>query len=565
MRFLVFNNESGLGTAKELIINWESIKYIKPDTASKFGIFLNNGSSMEFQVNAGNSSDIIEAINTAIKSRSNSNKVIPIQQKSIGAFSLTSVSAPVAPIDQLGAKVDPTYTPIPGQIPRWIDADTIGGGITPSFSPGSVSTVINRAYTNEFIHPKLTNFGFHSWSGWWKTGFPIGSLASVQGMNPGFLKNFIVWDSAVSDAAVDFTGSTPTKFVGTLAIGVNFAKDWFTTSGTSFNDSVLLGMTESGDGGFSHLAGKQVSLSVLIGGDMFGQTSGGNLPSQLNDVVVIGGECFEGANFSTGNINGGVYIGREQLKGSAPSASSCQNNVSIGWRAMSGKVNGTENVAIGYSSGFDISNSAVTNYNSFYGVKAGFEHVSGEYNTFIGYNSGPSNNAASTGNNNTAIGNGAQFTSAATSNEIVLGNSSVTALKCQVQTITALSDERDKSDIVDLNHGLDLVMSLKPRKFVWDLRDETVIETEEKITPGKDGEKDITELIETPKTVKPSTSGIKDVGFIAQELQGLDNDFLRLVNSSDPEKLQASYGRLIPVLVKAIQDLKAELDNKQDK
>ena len=97
MRFLVFNNESGLGTAKELIINWESIKYIKPDTASQFNIFLNNGSSMEFQVNAGNSSDIIEAINTAIKSRSNSNKVIPIQQKSIGAFSLTSVSAPVAP------------------------------------------------------------------------------------------------------------------------------------------------------------------------------------------------------------------------------------------------------------------------------------------------------------------------------------------------------------------------------------------------------------------------------------------------------------------------------------
>ena len=232
---------------------------------------------------------------------------------------------------------------------------------------------------------------------------------------------------------------------------------------------------------------------------------------------------------------------------------------------MGGKVNGTENVAIGYNSGFDISNSAVTSYNSFYGVKAGFEHVSGQYNTFIGYNSGPSNNAASTGNNNTAIGNGAQFTSAATSNEIVLGNSSVTALKCQVQTITSLSDERDKSDIVDLNHGLDLVMSLKPRKFVWDLRDEVVIETEEKITPGEDGKKDVTELIETSKIVKPSTSGVKDVGFIAQELQGLDNDFLRLVNSSDPEKLQASYGRLIPVLVKAIQDLKAQLDNKQDK
>jgi hypothetical protein len=277
-------------------------------------------------------------------------------------------------------------------------------------------------------------------------------------------------------------------------------------------------------------------------------------------MVVIGGECFENAQLDGADVQFGIYIGREQLKQSfEPTTSNCMHNISISYRAMGGKVNGTENVAIGYNSGFDIGSSAVTSYNSFYGVRAGFEHVSGEYNTFIGYNSGPSNNAASTGSNNTAIGNGAQFTSAATSNEIVLGNSSVTALKCQVQTITALSDERDKSDIVDLNHGLDLVMSLKPRKFVWDLRDEVVIETEEKITPGKDGEKDITELIETPKTVKPSTSGIKDIGFIAQELQELDNDFLRLVNSSDPEKLQASYGRLIPVLVKAIQELSAKV------
>ena len=558
MRFLVFNNENGLGTAKELIINWESIKYIKPDTASKFGIFLNNGSSMEFQVNAGNSSDIIEAINTAIKSRSNSNKVIPIQQKSIGAFSLTSVSAPVAPIDQLGAKVDPTYTPIPGQIPRWIDADTIGGGITPNFSPGGVSTVINRAYTNEFIYPKLTNFGNHAWSGWWKTGFPIGSLATVEAMNNDRAKNFIVWDTAVSDGVVNFTGSTPTRFVSTLAIGTDFAKDLFTTSGTNFRSSVLLGMSEDGGEGFSELAGKVCSLSVLIGGGMFGSVN--DMPTNMNNMVVIGGECFEDAQLDGVDIQYGIYIGREQLKQQfEPSTSNCLHNVSIAYRAMGGKVNGTENVAIGYNSGFDIGNSAVSSYNSFYGVRSGFEHVSGEYNTFIGYNSGPSNNTASTGSNNTAIGNGAQFTSAATSNEIVLGNSSVTALKCQVQTITALSDERDKSDIVDLNHGLDLVMSLKPRKFVWDLRDETVIVTEEKITPGKDGEKDINELIETSKTVKPSTSGIKDVGFIAQELATVDDDFLRLVNSSDPEKLQASYARLIPVLVKAIQELSAKV------
>jgi hypothetical protein len=33
-----------------------------------------------------------------------------------------------------------------------------------------------------------------------------------------------------------------------------------------------------------------------------------------------------------------------------------------------------------------------------------------------------------------------------------------------------------------------------------------------------------------------------------------------LVYDTNPEKLEASYGRLIPVLVKAIQELKAEIE-----
>ncbi|MCH1611987.1 MAG: tail fiber domain-containing protein, partial [Flavobacteriales bacterium] len=453
-----------------------------------------------------------------------------------------------------GISIDPTYTPLPGQIPRWIDGTTIGGGNPPSIATGTgPSTVVNRSYATEFIYPKYTQFGLHAWSGWWKLGFPIGSMASVEAMGPTHAKDFIVWDTAVSDTVVDFTGGDPIRYLETIAIGVNYAKDTFTNSNTNHQACVFIGMGT----GLKLYAGKSITDGVHIGANQF---SGGlaEIDSSFSSNVIIGASAFEDATIEQ-QVQYNVFIGREQGMDSNPSVASNFNSY-VGYRAMGGKVNGTENVAMGYTSGFDTSNSASSNYNSFYGAKAGFEHVSGDYNTFIGYNSGPSNNAASTGSNNTAIGNGAQFTSAATSNEIVLGNSSVTALKCQVQTITALSDERDKSNIVDLNHGLDLVMNLKPRKFVWDLREETVIETEEKITPGEDGKKDVTEFIETSKIVKPSTSGVKDVGFIAQELQELDNDFLRLVNSSDPDKLQASYGRLIPVLVKAIQDLKSEID-----
>ncbi len=450
-----------------------------------------------------------------------------------------------------GAAIDSTYTPKAGQMPRWINGTTIGGGITGDMYPSTgTSTTINRGYTSEFLYPKLTAPFKHT--GWWQTGFEVGSLSTLESMSPFDVTNFILWDIQASNSPIDFTGSGTSAVKDSIMIGNGFAQQVISTSGGRMDGNILMCMGPQTQSFLERCQGKNVQNSVVIGGRVL--DSGSFSGNGLSGAVIIGGETFEQGNIT--DIDNGVFIGREQGKGST--GTGLFNNY-VGYRAMGGKVNGTANTAMGYLSGFDIGSATTSNYNAFYGASAGQEHVSGDYNTFIGYASGPTNNAASTGSNNTAIGNGAQFSAAATSNEIVLGNSSVTALKCQVQTITALSDERDKSDIVDLNYGLDLVMNLKPKKFVWDLRDEVVIDIEEKIIPGKDGEKDITEVIETPRTVKPTTSGLKDVGFIAQELKEIDNDFLRLVNSSNPEKLQASYSRLLPVLVKAIQELSAKV------
>ena len=166
------------------------------------------------------------------------------------------------------------------------------------------------------------------------------------------------------------------------------------------------------------------------------------------------------------------------------------------------------------------------------------------------------------------IGNQASASSAAASNEVVLGNSSVSSLRCQVQTITALSDERDKTEIVDLDTGLDTVMGLKPRKFVWNNRPEKALSTKQETQDVEDDfgntSPQVVTVTEEVEGVS-SNKGSKDVGFIAQELQSVDNEWIKLVNSSNPDKLEASYGRLIPVLVKAIQELKQQLNNKQDK
>src|SRR5690606_3407484 len=58
------------------------------------------------------------------------------------------------------------------------------------------------------------------------------------------------------------------------------------------------------------------------------------------------------------------------------------------------------------------------------------------------------------------------------SNTVTLGNMAITSLRCQVTSITALSDERDKSEINNIENALEIVNKLKPVTFVWNQRDE---------------------------------------------------------------------------------------------
>lgn len=143
--------------------------------------------------------------------------------------------------------------------------------------------------------------------------------------------------------------------------------------------------------------------------------------------------------------------------------------------------------------------------------------------------------AAGTGLNSSCFGYQATNSTLSASNEITLGNASVATLRCQVTSITALSDRRDKNNIESIRGCLDFINSLKPVSFDWNCRDGSKV-------------------------------GIKDSGFIAQDLKQSQIehgfDFLQgLVYEANPEKLEAAYGKLIPVIVGAIQELREELKN----
>ena len=45
---------------------------------------------------------------------------------------------------------------------------------------------------------------------------------------------------------------------------------------------------------------------------------------------------------------------------------------------------------------------------------------------------------------------------------LLSGNSSISSLRCNVNSISSLSDMRDKKNIRDLSLGLDFLMTIKP-------------------------------------------------------------------------------------------------------
>ena len=225
---------------------------------------------------------------------------------------------------------------------------------------------------------------------------------------------------------------------------------------------------------------------------------------------------------NTGSFNTAVGASALELK------TTSNFNTAVGYSAMRTVTGGTS-VAVGSYAGDGMTTGSS---NVLIGDSAGFYSGGGstaEQCTFVGAVS--AYNLQLTGNNNTCLGYNSQPSSASVSNTITLGNSSITTLRCQVTTITSLSDQRDKTDVSPIGDALNLIRNIAPVRFVWNMRD-----------GGK---------------VKEA-----DTGFIAQQLleaqQASAMHIPGLVDETNPDKLEAGYGKLIPVLVKALQQLDAE-------
>jgi hypothetical protein len=354
------------------------------------------------------------------------------------------------------------------------------------------------------------------------------------------------------------TGAITVTNTGVTSVGSTGTVNGITLSGTvTSTGSLTLGGTLSGVSLTS-----QVSGTLPAGNGGTGITTPGTAGNVLtsngsawvssavtasgtfaaNDGTVSAPSIYFANSSTTGYFSAGGILASavDGVRAMYVSSSTSANPVSatcLGVNAGTG-INGQNCVAIGASaiSGPMGASSGVSC------TAVGFQAlriVTGAQNTALGSGAGFS---ITSGSNLTCIGHSAAASSATATNEITLGNSSVATLRCQVTTITSLSDARDKKDVAPLDAGLDFINALNPVRFTWNMRPEE--DHEGNMVQGRKDD--------------------PDTGFIAQDLKAVQEAtgivIPGLVHDNNPDKLEAGYGKLLPVLVKAIQELSAKVE-----
>jgi trimeric autotransporter adhesin len=144
---------------------------------------------------------------------------------------------------------------------------------------------------------------------------------------------------------------------------------------------------------------------------------------------------------------------------------------------------------------------------------AGATNTTGDYNTAIGIDAGTASSP---------------FTLNTADNRVVIGNNNITNAYVKVAW-TVTSDARDKMNISNVPHGLDFVSKLEPVSFQF----------------KKDRDTEI-------------PHGNVRYGFKAQDILALEGEDNVIIDNENPDNLKYQGEALVPVLVNAIKELKAQ-------
>ena len=271
--------------------------------------------------------------------------------------------------------------------------------------------------------------------------------------------------------------------------------------------------------------------------------------------TAVGTESLKTNTTASGNTAVGYQAGYANTTGSNNTAvgyqaltanTTADYNTAIGYQALKANTTGNQNTACGRealianttgtkNSAFGLNSLQVLTTgtsNQAFGHQALLACTTGDYNIAAGYAAGY---LITTGSDNVCIGQSAGseagvISITTQSNRIAIGNNASTNAYIKIAW-TVTSDARDKTEVTPVPHGLSFVNQLNPVSFKFK-------KSREDATP----------------------TGDVRYGFLAQDILALEGSDSVVIDSKDSENLKYTDQNMTAILVKAIQELKAEFD-----
>jgi hypothetical protein len=264
----------------------------------------------------------------------------------------------------------------------------------------------------------------------------------------------------------------------------------------------------------------------------FGNNNGNEIKSSIN-YICIGHDNFNNIIGTNNNIFLGNNICAE-----SPSNSNLFNNICIGNNVLYNNNTGTKNTSIGYQSLYN--------------------NINGENNIALGYRAGYTNtsdysNIICLGTNSVATGN----------NQVILGTA---GMDVYGGSYNNLSDFRDKTDIQNIDLGLEFIKKLRPVNYKFDFRKDYFIpepikeanETIEAFNLRKKNAK-LANTLSNANLNKNGKFKHKRIhhGFIAQEVGdlGIFGGYQNHSLNGGDDIHTLNYSEFIAPMTKAIQEL----------
>lgn len=411
---------------------------------------------------------------------------------------------------------------------------------------------VQATNTGATVTGNLINDGVEVLTGGYLKGAP-GSTMSLEGYFNNGTENIAVGDLALGGTATpnSMSGAGRNVALGAQALKLLASGEYNTAMGYKAHNNMAdgtynvaigseAGLSQRSTGNVSigamsctidgltgalGTAGENVSIGYKAGGQV------GSAPTVFTNYkrnVCIGSES--GITLGGGSAEN-VIVGYRSGP-NAQSASNLINNVFMGTNAGQNATSGQSTVAIGTEAGYLLTTGGL---NTFIGRRAGNSggyDITGNQNTAVGYFA-CSNGL---GQNNTTIGNGAGDSGSPFSligasqidHRVIIGNNSITNAYINVAW-TVTSDVRDKTNIENVDLGLEFLSSFSPIKFQY-----------------------------TNNREDREPHGFVHYGYSAQDVLAAEGENPVIVDTEQDEKLKMKETQLIPVLHNAILELKEE-------